>query len=159
MVKTETVPSLRLATSASVPALLIETPAAPWPACRVASTLGAAAPWAPTPTADLMRVNRLAFSGVRSMTVSLSSGMVLVGSLGSMRWLEVTSANSSFGETATFSGGPTTLLGTSISASSLGWEGRMSMMATVSAGGFFWTSALPSTSFTLASLADTASCA
>ena len=46
MVKTETVPSVRLATSASVPALLIETPAAPLPACRVASTLGAgAAPW------------------------------------------------------------------------------------------------------------------
>ncbi len=47
MVKTETVPSLRLATSASVPALLIDTPAAPWPACRVASTLGAGVPFAP----------------------------------------------------------------------------------------------------------------
>ena len=43
MVNTDTVPSARLATSASVPALLKETPAAPLPACSVARTLGAGA--------------------------------------------------------------------------------------------------------------------
>lgn len=38
MEKTETVPSDRLATSASVPARLIDTPAAPLPACSCAET-------------------------------------------------------------------------------------------------------------------------
>src|SRR5262249_495211 len=61
--KTETVPSERLATSASVPARLIDTPAAPLPACSCAEILGGEA--------------------LRSMTVSLSSGTVFFGSLGS----------------------------------------------------------------------------
>src|SRR5438105_5286752 len=64
MEKTETVPSERLATSASVPARLIDTPAAPCPACNWAETLGGEA--------------------LRSMTVSLSSGTVFFGSAGSI---------------------------------------------------------------------------
>ena len=66
------------------------------------------------------RVTRLGFSGDRSMTVSLSSGICLVGSAGSICIELATSAMSSFGDTATLVGGPTTLLGTSISASTLG---------------------------------------
>ena len=46
IVNTETVPSALLATSASVPALLMNTPEAPLPACSVATTLGSRrAPW------------------------------------------------------------------------------------------------------------------
>ena len=52
----------------------------------------------------------------------------------------VTSAISSFGDTATLVGGPTTLLGTSISASTLGGVARRSMNVTVSGGGLFCTS-------------------
>src|SRR5262245_23553970 len=159
MVKTDTVPSSRLATNASVPALLMETPAAPLPACRVASTLGAVAAPLPTPTTDLTRVTRVGFSDARSMTVSLSSAMVLLGSAGSIFWLAVTRAISSRGDTATLSGGPTTLLGTSISASNFGGLARKSMIDTVSGAGSFCTTTLPSTSFTLLSLADTAICA
>src|SRR3982074_153917 len=59
IVKTDTVPSLRLATSASVAARLIETPAAPAPACSVARIFGG--------------------EDFRSITVSLSSGIALVG--------------------------------------------------------------------------------
>src|SRR5690242_17050483 len=66
---------------------------------------------------------------------------------------------SSRGDTATLSGGPTTLLGTSISANSLGGLARKSMIDTVSGCGSFCTTTLPSTNFTLASLADTAICA
>src|SRR6516225_5021167 len=54
MEKTETVPSDRLATSARVPARLIDTPAAPCPACNSAMTLGGVA--------------------LRSMTVTESAG-------------------------------------------------------------------------------------
>ena len=67
-----------------------------------------------------------------------------------------TSAMSSFGDMATLVGGPTTLLGTSISASTLGGDVRRSMNVRVSAGGFFCTSTLPLTSLTLASLAEIA---
>src|SRR5262245_13670157 len=66
---------------------------------------------------------------------------------------------SSRGDTATLSGGPTTLLGTSISASTFGGLARRSMIDTVSGWASFCTTTLPSTNFTLASLADTAICA
>src|SRR6187399_2736966 len=72
IVKTDTVPSKRLATSASVPAGLIDTPDAPLPACSVASTF----------TGDAWR----------SITVSRLSGTVLVGSAGSIFVDAVTSA-------------------------------------------------------------------
>ena len=68
----------------------------------------------------------------------------------------VTSAMSSLGEIATLPGGPTTLAGTSISASTLGGEALRSMKVAVSAGGLFCTSTLPLTSLTLPSLAETA---
>ena len=48
IVNTETVPSAWLATRARVPALLMDTPEAPLPACSVATILGTGdAPWAP----------------------------------------------------------------------------------------------------------------
>ena len=90
------------------------------------------------------------------MTVSLSSGICLVGSAGSICIELATNAMSSFGEIATFVGGPTTLFGISISASTLGGEALRSMKVTVSAGGLFCTSTLPLTSLTLASLAEIA---
>jgi hypothetical protein len=54
MVKIETVPSARLATRASLPSGLIETPEAPCPACKVATTRGG--------------------PSFRAMTLTLSSG-------------------------------------------------------------------------------------
>ena len=95
IVNTETVPSKRLATSASVPARLIDTPDAPFPARSVVSTAGGDA--------------------LRSITVSRSSGAVFVASAGSSRVEEVTSARDSSGEIATFWGGPTIEFGTGIS--------------------------------------------
>ena len=115
MVNTETVPSLRLATSASVPARLIETPAAPAPDCSVASTFGG--------------------EDFRSMTVSLSSGIALVGSAGSSFIAPVTSAKLSSEATATLEGGPTTLAGTGNSATMRGAPPESSMMATLSGTG------------------------
>src|SRR5262249_30198293 len=112
---TETVPSERLATSASVPALLMETPAAPAPASRVAITAGGDA--------------------FRSMTESLLSGTVFLGSAGSSLVAAVTSATDSSGATATLSGGPTTLAGALISWIALGGEAARSMIVTLSAGG------------------------
>ena len=85
MVNTDTVPSDLLATKASDPDLLIDTPAAPLPAGSVAMTLGtAAAPFGPAPTAVFSRATRLGFKGDRSMTVNFSSGICLVGSAGSI---------------------------------------------------------------------------
>ena len=158
IVNTETVPSARLATNAKVPALLMAIPAGPLPACSVASTVGA--PGDPfTPTAVFRRPTRPGFNGERSITVTLSSGICLVASAGSIIMLEDTRAMSSLGEIATLVGGPTTLLGTLISASTLGGVARRSMTVTVSGAGLFCTSALPSTSLSLASLAEIASCA
>ena len=96
IVKTETVPSNRLATSAMVPARLIDTPDAPLPARSVVSTAGGDA--------------------LRSITVTLSSGAVLVASAGSSLVEEVTNARAPSGESATFWGGPTIELGTGSSA-------------------------------------------
>ena len=70
---TDTVPSARLATSASVPCRLIDTPAAPLPASSVAITAGGVAR--------------------RSTTLTRLSGMVLVASAGSFFIEEVTSAS------------------------------------------------------------------
>src|SRR2546428_227519 len=77
IVNTDTVPSLRLATSASVPWRLIEMPAALLPASSVAMTAGGDA--------------------FRSMTDTRVSGTVLVGSLGSTLLDEPTSARLSSG--------------------------------------------------------------
>src|SRR5215471_11408539 len=156
IVNTETVPSERFATNASVPALLMETPAAPLPACRVARTFGTVgAPLAPAPTAERRRATRLGFKGERSITVSLSSGTCLVGSPASICIAPVTRAMSSLGDMATLIGGPTTLVGASISANTLGGDARRSMKVTVSAPPFC-TSVLPFTSLSLASLAEIA---
>src|SRR5262245_66263735 len=125
MEKTETVPSERLATSASVPARLIDTPAAPLPACSCAEILGGEA--------------------LRSMTVSLSSGTVFFGSLGSTLVAPVTSAKLSSRATATLKGGPTTLAGAWSSATTLGGVALRSMTVTVSGGGLAGTEFTPST--------------
>src|SRR3954447_22727071 len=136
IVKAETVPSLRLATSASVPARLIETPAAPRPACRVAATFGGEA--------------------LRSMTLSLSSGTVFVASFGSTFVAPVTRAKLSSGATATLKGGPTTLAGACTSPISFGGEADKSMIETVSGGGFWTVFVTPSSSTALPSFAETA---
>src|SRR2546430_4260863 len=88
IVNTDTVPSLRLATSASVPWRLIEMPAALLPASSVVMTAGGDA--------------------FRSMTDTRVSGTVLVGSLGSTLLDEPTSARLSSGVRATLRGGPPT---------------------------------------------------
>ena len=100
MPKTDTVPSDRLATSASVPCRLMLTPAAPAPAWSVLITRGGVA--------------------LRSTTDTLLSGICLVLSAGSICIAEVTRARPSSGVMATLRGGPTTLVGTGISATTLG---------------------------------------
>src|SRR5439155_17584633 len=85
MVKTDTVPSARFATRASVPDRLMDTPVAPLPACRVARTAGGDA--------------------LRSMTVTVVSAVVFFGSAGSILVEFVTSAIDSSGATATLWGG------------------------------------------------------
>src|SRR5262249_28695055 len=137
IVNTETVPSERLATSASVPALLMETPAAPAPASNVVMTAGGDA--------------------FRSMTESLLSGTVFLGSAGSSLVAAVTSAIDSSGAIATLNGGPTTLAGALISWSTLGGDAARSMIVTLSAGGLAGTMLLPSTRTALPSLAEIAS--
>ena len=102
MVNTDTVPSARLATSASVPCRLIDTPAAPIPASSVAITAGGVAR--------------------RSTTLTRLSGTVLVASAGSFLVDEVTRARPWSGVIATLIGGPTTLPGTGISAMHLRWR-------------------------------------
>src|SRR5437016_11330955 len=137
MEKTETVPSERLATSASVPARLIDTPAAPLPACSCAETLGGDA--------------------LRSITESLSSGAVFLGSAGSSLVAPVTSAKLSSRATATLKGGPTTLAGAWISATTLGGVALRSMTATESADGLVGTELTPSIRTAFPSLAESAS--
>src|SRR5215208_6688217 len=116
IVSTETVPSLRFATSARVPALLIDTPAAPFPTVTVCVTLGG--------------------EDLRSMTERLSSGTCFVGSAGSTFMAAVTRAKLSSAATATLPGGPATLAGAWISARSFGGFAERSMIATVSGGAF-----------------------
>src|SRR5215831_18029439 len=137
MEKTETVPSDRLATSARVPARLIDTPAAPCPACNCATTLGGDA--------------------LRSITVSLSSGTVFFGSAGSILDAPVTSAKLSSRAIATLDGGPTTLVGAGTSAMTLGGVALRSMTATESAGGLAGTAFTPSMRTAFPSLAESAS--
>src|SRR5947209_13569798 len=115
IVNTDTVPSPRLATSASVPWRLIEMPAALLPASSVVMTAGGDA--------------------FRSMTDTRVSGTVLVGSLGSTLLDEPTSARLSSGVRATLRGGPTTLPGGAISATTRGGEALRSMIVTVSGRG------------------------
>src|SRR6516162_10022084 len=137
MEKTETVPSERWATNASVPARLIDTPAAPCPACNCATTLGGDA--------------------LQSITVSLSSGTVFFGSAGSILDAPVTSAKLSSRAIATLDGGPTTLVGAGTSAMTLGGVALRSMTATESAGGLAGTAFTPSMRTALPSLAESAS--
>src|SRR2546422_7580639 len=139
IVNTDTVPSLRLATSASVPWRLIEMPAPLWPASSVAMTAGGDA--------------------FRSMTDTRVSGTVLVGSLGSTLLDEPTSARLSSGVRATLRGGPTTLPGAAISATTRGGDALRSMIVTVSGAGFCTIFTAPLSSMTLLSLDVTASCA
>src|SRR6516225_5002358 len=137
MEKTETVPSDRLATSARVPARLIDTPAAPCPACNCAATLGGEA--------------------LRSITVTLSSGTVFFGSAGSILDAPVTSAKLSSRAIATLDGGPITLVGAGISATTLGGVALRSMTVTESAGGLAGTAFTPSMRTAFPSLAESAS--
>jgi hypothetical protein len=81
-----------------------------------------------------------------------------VGSFGSSFSLAVTSASDSSGATATLNGGPTTLPGTSSSATTFGGHALMSMTESVSGGGLFTTVVVPLTRVTLLSLVDRSSC-
>ncbi len=93
------------------------------------------------------------------MTVSLSSGIALVGSAGSSFIAPVTSAKLSSEAIATLEGGPTTLVGTGNSATTRGAPPEISMMATVSGNGCGRTFATPLSSIILPSLAETANSA
>src|SRR6202165_534061 len=139
MVETEIVPSFALATKASVPARLIEVPLGPRPVSSVATTAGGFA-W-------------------RSITVSLLSGTIFFGSVGSSFMLDATSPIDSSGAIATFCGGPTTLEGALSSPTTLGGETPRSMRVTVSSAGFGGTVLTPLTSTALPSLEETAICA
>lgn len=99
--KTVTVPSPVLATSARVPARLIDTPLAPAPARRVWSTTG--------------RVG----SG-RSMTDAVSSSTNFARSAGSNFCAAVTRAKRASRATATLGGGPIMLSGTGTVPTTLG---------------------------------------
>ena len=134
-VKIETVPSMRLATSARVPDGLNETPDAPFPARSVARTAGGEA--------------------LRSITVTRSSGIVREGSAGSIFVAAVTSAIESSGAIATLSGGPTIDVGTGSSARTFGGDTPRSMIVTVSGGGFRTVVTTPFSRVTFDSLADT----
>src|SRR5450759_962717 len=139
IVNIETVPSLRLATKASVPARFIDVPVGPRPGSSVAITAGGLA--------------------LRSITESLLSGTCFFGSAGSSFILEATRANDSSGAMATFCGGPTTLDGVLSSAMTFGGETPRLMMVTVSSTGLADTLVTPLTRTDLPSLEDTAICA
>src|SRR5438105_7296432 len=130
---TDTVPSSRLATSASVERPLIDTPAAPAPTLTVWITLGGAA--------------------CRSITLSTLSD---TSASFTARLPEVTSAKDSSGATATATGGPMTVVGAWTSATSRGAGPRRSITATVSGGGSVSTFTTPLSSTALPSLADSA---
>src|SRR5262249_58388545 len=88
----------------------------------------------------------------RSMTEIRVSGAIFVGSLGSIFDDEPTRARLSSGVSATLNGGPTTLPGAAISASTRGGEALRSRIVTVSGAGFCTTFTAPLSSMTLLSL-------
>ena len=139
MVNTDTLPSSRFATSASVPCRLIDTPAGARPVSSVAMTAGGDA--------------------LRSITSSRLSAVCLLGSAGSIFWFTVTSARPSSGVSATDSGGPTTLPPAATSATTFGGWAPRSITVIVSGGPLGTVLTAPFTSTTLLSLTDTASCA
>src|SRR2546427_11199219 len=98
MDSTDTEPSTRLATRASVPAPFIETPEAPAPVWRLDITRGAACPF-----------------GSSATTETRSYGTIFVGSEGSRRVDALTRARRPFGAIAIELGGPTNEVGISIS--------------------------------------------
>ncbi len=100
IVNTETVPSMRFATSASVPARLTDTPEAPAPARSVARTARGDA--------------------LRSITETVSSGMTFVRSAGSIFCAAVTNASDPSVVIATLDGGPTIDVGTRTSPTTFG---------------------------------------
>src|SRR3954462_1278786 len=136
IVKIEMEPPLRLATSASVPWRLMETPEGPLPASSVAITAGGFAR--------------------RSMTDTRLSASVFVGSAGSIFWEEATRASDSSGVMATLKGGPTTLPGASTSPMTFGGEAFRSITATVSGFGSATIFTTPFTRLTLLSFEETA---
>src|SRR5262245_40987777 len=138
-VRTDTVPSPRLATSASLPSGLNDTPVGEVPTSRVAITAGGEA--------------------LRSITVSRLSEVVFFGSVGSILVDAAIRAMLSSGPMATFSGGPTTEFGTLSCPSTLGGDTPRSIMVAVSGRGFSTIWLVPSTLTIWLSLAETAICA
>src|SRR5262245_63200856 len=92
---------------------------------------------------------------LRSITVTVSSGAVLVGSAGSIFVEFATSAIDSSGATATLCGGACQLPGAAISAITFGGVTPRLMTVAVSGGGFRTTVFTPSTCSTLLSFEDT----
>src|SRR5688572_10346463 len=136
IVNTDTEPSPRLATRASVPCRLMDRPAGEAPVSRVARTRGG-----------------FDWRSITDMRLSLT---VLVRSAGSTFIAEVTRASPSSGVMATENGGPTTLAGTGISAVARGGLALRSMTVMVSGAGFWTTCTAPFTSITLLSFAEIA---
>src|SRR6185312_672991 len=93
------------------------------------------------------------------MTVSLSSNAVFFGSVASILVDDATRTSDRLGVTATFCGGPTTEFGAGTSARIRGELPRISTKVTVSGGPLATVVLTPSTRVTLASLAETTSCA
>src|SRR5690349_17399882 len=93
------------------------------------------------------------------MTVSLSSNAVFFGSVASILVDDATRTSDRSGVTATFCGGPTTEFGAGTSARIRGELPRISTKVTVSGGPLATVVLTPSTRVTLASLAETTSCA
>src|SRR5262245_54343088 len=114
------------------------TPAAPAPASRVWITRGG--------------------GGLRSTAESRLWGTGLVGSAGSTLMADVTSARPSSGAIATLNGGPTTLVGTAISATTRAGVAPRSMIVIVSGAGLRTTCEAPFTSAILLSLTEIAIC-
>lgn len=132
--KTDTLPSIRLATSASVPDGLIATPDAPAPVSCVPITVGGDAR--------------------RSITLTMWSGTSFFLSAGSIFVAAVTSANDSSRAIATLDGGPTRLAGIWISAVTLGGDAARLMIVTESGTGLSGTVFTPLINTALPSLAE-----
>src|SRR5262245_39635208 len=96
---------------------------------------------------------------LRSITLTVLSAIVLVGSAGSIFVAAVTSAIAPSGATATLEGGPMIEVGARTSPSTFGRAPPRSRIVTVSGAGLRTTVWTPSISVSLLSLAETAICA
>ncbi len=139
-----------------MPALLMATPAAPLPACSVAITLGAVC--VALGDAEPLQEARASAASM-SITVSLSSGMVLVAIGGIDLHRAGDQHDVLLGRHRHVARRPDHAVGHIDLGQHLGRGGAQVDEGDGVGGGLGTTSILPLTSLTLASLADTASCA